>query len=121
MSSVKVLLIEDELLWQEGIQALLASADEPYEVVGVADCYEEALELFNKVQPDIILLDWKIQGGKDGLAVGKTLLEKGFPAEKIILVTGSQPSVIPDNPFGYVPKQQISFKLLDTLHEVLLT
>jgi DNA-binding NarL/FixJ family response regulator len=115
--SLRILLVEDEPLWQEGIKALISICD-GWEVVAVADEYEAALQAFDATQPDVVLLDWKIRGDKDGLKVGESLVDKGFEPSRIILVTGSHPSLIPDLPYGYVPKQSIGAQLTDTIRSV---
>jgi DNA-binding NarL/FixJ family response regulator len=115
--SLKILLVEDEPLWQEGIKALLG-IEPDWQVVSVCDNFDSALVSFEKDSPDLVLLDWKIKGDKDGLAVGTALTDKGFPAEKIILVTGSHPSVIPENDYHYVPKQSIGNELVNTIKNV---
>lgn len=114
---VRVLLVEDEPLWQQGIQSLLAS-DPRFVLAGVADQYEQALALYREIQPGVVLLDWKIRGERDGLAVGEQLLLQGLPAERIIVISGSSPSLIPAHPFLFVPKSQIAGDLLPLMISV---
>lgn len=114
---IRILLVEDETPWQEGIAALLSS-DFRFRLVGIADNFDEALEAYEEQHPDMVLLDWKIQGARDGLAVGNALLEKGLPAERIILISGSSPSSIPPHPFLYIPKLQIGDDLIPLLASV---
>ena len=117
---IRILLVEDETPWQEGIAALL-STDFRFRLIGIADHYEEALHLYNEQQPDVVLLDWKIKGAQDGLAVGNALLERGLPPERIILISGSSPSSIPTHPFLYIPKNQIGDELLTLLASVTIS
>jgi DNA-binding NarL/FixJ family response regulator len=49
----KILIIEDEIVIAEDIQNILEK--EGYEIAGIAECYDEAIKLFNKNKPDIIL------------------------------------------------------------------
>ena len=114
---IKVLLVEDEPLWQQGIAALLDLEDDML-LEGVAESYNEAITVYSKVNPDIVLLDWKILGAKDGLDVAKTLFEQGHPKEKLILVSGSSRDLIPDLWFSFVPKPEIASLLVATIRQL---
>lgn len=115
---IKVLLVEDELLWQQGVEALLDSSGH-FSLMAVADSYDAAVSAFQKHQPQVVLLDWKIRGERDGLAVGDYLLQAGLPPERIVLISGSTPSSIPPHPFLFVPKSRLSDELLPLLESVL--
>ena len=58
-----------------------------HSVVGEAKNGEEAVELFFKLSPDLLLLDLAMPK-KDGLTVVKEIMEKN-PQGKIILITAS--------------------------------
>lgn len=116
-ATIRILLVEDEPQWQAGIRALLM-LDSRFELTAVADNFEEAITAFNSSQPDLILLDWKIKGAKDGLAVGEALLKAGLPSERIILITGSPPGSIPAHPFLYVPKHRLFEDLIPLIQSV---
>ncbi len=115
--TVRILLVEDEPLWQQGIDILLA-AEPRFELADVAEDYDTALARFHEHRPGVVLLDWKIRGPRDGLEVGRQLLEEGFPPERIILVSGSDPSSIPSHPFLFVPKHRLASELLPLLESV---
>lgn len=115
--TVRILLVEDEPLWQQGIDILL-SPDPRLELVAVAEDYEEALRSFQEQRPDVVLLDWKIRGSRDGLDVGNQLVSEGLPPERIILVSGSDPSSIPSHPFLFVPKHRLASELLPLIESV---
>lgn len=116
---VKILLIEDEPLWQKAIQDLIAG-DSRFEVVAVSDDFVSALAAYEETRPEAVLLDWQIHGLQDGLAVGDAILQKGLPPERIILISGANPSSIPSHPFLYVPKNRIADELLGLLASVTL-
>lgn len=117
---IKVLLVEDDLAWQQAIEGLL-SLETSYALVGKADTYEKAMVAYQSCQPDVVLLDWKINQEnpgieKDGLMVGHALChEFGHPPHQVVLISGSSPDEIPKNPFLYVPKSKISVDLPATL------
>lgn len=104
-------------MWQQGIDILLSS-DPRFLLIGVVDHFEAALERFAETRPEVVLLDWKIKGSRDGLEVGSQLLEEGLPPERIILISGSEPSSIPSHPFLFVPKSRIGSELLGLLVSV---
>lgn len=114
---VPILLVEDEPMWQQGIETLV-STDERFSLVGVTDHYEAAIESFQTLHPQIVLLDWKIHGQRDGLEVGDWLIKAGVPPEHIVLISGSNPSSIPQHPFLFVPKSRISSELLPLLESI---
>lgn len=114
---VPILLVEDEPNWQQGVEALL-STDSRFQLVGIADHYELATQLFQQVRPQVILLDWKIKGELDGLAVGDWLINQGVQPERIILISGSDYASIPKHPFLFVPKSRLSEELLPLLTSI---
>lgn len=114
---IRVLLVEDEPLWQEGIKSLLESAPH-YVLAGTADDFESALTLFGAQKPQLVLLDWKIKGQRDGLAVGEAMLAQGFRPEQVILISSSSPSSIPSHPFLHIPKSRLAKDLLPLLNAV---
>jgi CheY-like chemotaxis protein len=114
---VTILLVEDEPAWQDGIEALL-SGHPPFQLVDKVDNYDAALEAFTRLEPDWVLLDWKIKGERDGLAVGAALVEKGFDPHRIVLISGSPVTSIPKHSFWSVGKAQIASELLPLLENV---
>ena len=76
------------------------------------------MQLYSRTQPDAVLLDWQINGIKDGIDVGKDILAKGLPSERIILISGANPSSIPKHPFLYIPKSRLADELLSLLDSV---
>jgi DNA-binding NarL/FixJ family response regulator len=119
------MLVEDEPLWQYAIAGLLATtaqrtAGEQYRLVATADNFDDALAAYEAQQPEFVLLDWRIRGLQDGLAVGHALLARGVAPHQIVLVSGSEQSLIPANPFGYVPKARLADELLTCLDEMSL-
>jgi len=114
---IRILLVEDEPLWQEGVRALLEN-NSRYVLVGVAEDFESALSDFQTFHPQIILLDWKIRGAQDGLAVGAWLMGQGVSPGHIVLISSSSPSSIPAHPFLHIPKSRLADELLPLLESV---
>ena len=117
MAIIHVLLVEDDPTWQVGVDALFSS-EENIDLLAVVDNYEDALKAFDEEKPDVVLLDWQIKGERDGLQVGQKLLERGFPASRMILVTGSDPALLPKHPFRLIPKPRIASDLVYAIQEV---
>lgn len=81
---IRIALIDDHALVRDGIRALLAMTPH-IEVVGEAASGAEALELVQRLQPDLLLVDI---GLKDinGLELTKTL-RKAYPALKVLILS----------------------------------
>ena len=74
MPSLRILIIEDELIIAEDIRMQLE--DLGYEIISrVARNYDEALQLFNSEKPDLVLLDIVLSGEKDGIDVAEKIRE----------------------------------------------
>lgn len=116
-SPLAILLVEDEPLWQTGIASLLALC-EGCHLVGVADNYDDALTLYRQTRPDVALLDWKLAGSRDGLQLADALMAQGHPEHGIILISGSDPALMPPRPFVFVPKARIASDLAIALQNI---
>ncbi len=80
----KILIVEDELLIALDIKNILTK--EGYEVVFNVINYEQAIENINNYNPDLVLIDIKLKGEKDGIAVGQ-YLDKKFNHIPYIFIT----------------------------------
>jgi len=114
---IHILLVEDDPLWQEAVQDLLAT-NARFTLSAVCEDFDDAMRAFEDARPQMALLDWQIKGMKDGLAVGEALLQKGLRPEQIVLISGSSPSSIPPHPFLYIPKNRLSEDLMPLLESV---
>jgi DNA-binding NarL/FixJ family response regulator len=61
MEPIRVLIADDHPLFRDGMRGLLDEVDDT-QVVGEATTGEEAVELAEKLQPDVILMDIKMPG-----------------------------------------------------------
>ena len=71
---INVLIVEDESIVALDLSAGLER--DGYNVVGIADHAEEALQLFTENPVDILLMDINILGKKDGIDTATELLQK---------------------------------------------
>lgn len=71
MSKPKILIVEDEPLIADDIAEILEKNG--YDVVGIADEAEEALDLIAECRPAVALLDINIEGDQDGVQLAAQL------------------------------------------------
>jgi len=69
MSSLKILIVEDEAVVAEDMRIMLQKIG--YEVVGTALDYEEALEMLEANRPELVLVDIQLGGLKDGIQLAE--------------------------------------------------
>jgi len=70
---MKVLVVDDEDLARQRLNALVAEYGNGYEVVGEAANGQQALDQIQSLQPDIVLLDIRMPG-MDGIEVARHLI-----------------------------------------------
>ncbi|MYL46675.1 response regulator [Virgibacillus halodenitrificans] len=81
---VKVLLVDDQRLFTDGIIAILAETDD-IQVVGVATNGEEAIAKFQQYEPDLVLMDIHMPHVN---GIRATLdIKESYPDVKVILLT----------------------------------
>lgn len=65
MENIKVLIVEDQLLVAESIAAILQ--EHQLDVAGMVTTGEDAIDAVNKSTPDLVLMDIRLGGRKDGI------------------------------------------------------
>lgn len=81
---MKVLVVDDHVLFREGLVSLL-KADEYFKVVGQGGSVHEAIDLARKLKPDLILMDFSLPDGDGAEASAAILAEQ--PNCKIVFLT----------------------------------
>lgn len=71
---VKVLLVEDDSMLCTVFEMFISSLG--YELIGVNQNGEDAIELINVNKPDIILMDIHLDGKIDGIEASRIIYEK---------------------------------------------
>jgi len=84
---VRILAIDDHMLFRRCLADYLSS-QEGVSVVGEAASPERALELAEKLRPDMALVDIDL-GGDDGLQLAQTLIER-YDDCAVIILTASE-------------------------------
>jgi len=114
---MKVLTVDDHILFREGLVSLLS--DHPdFTVVGEAGTAREAVAMALELKPDLVLLDLNLPD-KSGLDVIKSILSKR-PETKIVILTILETedlllAAIRDGAIGYVVKSTPVSELLLSL------
>ena len=118
--SPKVLLVDDNDLMRTLLRGILRS--ESCQVIGEAKNGLIALDLVERMLPDVVFLD-VMMPEMDGLEVLQNIKEK-YPGIRVIMITGN-PSVenvqesIQGGASGFIVKPFNTAKVLDTLHKAL--
>jgi DNA-binding NarL/FixJ family response regulator len=89
MERIRVLLVDDHLLFREGLSRLLAG-EADFEVVGNCGTQEEALAVLEESAVDVVLLDFKLKGG-ECLEFLTTARDRRFPARVLIVTAHVNP------------------------------
>lgn len=71
----KILIVEDERLVAMDVEMQLTSFG--YDVVGMADTGQQALQLVEATQPDLVLMDVSLRGERDGISIASELQQSG--------------------------------------------
>jgi DNA-binding NarL/FixJ family response regulator len=82
--AIRVLLVDDQALFREGLETLLSVHDD-IQVVGQASNGQEAVEVAAKVQPHVVLMDVRMPI-LDGVRATR-LLKQSLPKCRVIVLT----------------------------------
>ena len=104
MEKPRILIVEDEGIVVLDIQRRLE--DLGYEVVGHVNAGKKAIDKAVETQPDLILMDIKLQGEMDGISAAEKINELDIP---IVYLTAFADNATLDRakitqPFGYILK-----------------
>lgn len=91
MPIYRIAIIEDEMVIAATIAQVLKELQ--YEVVGKAGSFSEAVTLIERTTPDLLLLDIRINGSRDGIEVAKYVKEH-FNCAIIFLTANSDRATI---------------------------
>lgn len=100
----KVLIVEDQYIEAHDLQLILQRAS--YQVCGIARSYDQALEILETENPDLVLLDIMLKGKLTGIDLAKVLTSKniGF----IFISANSSSKILAQakttQPYGFIIK-----------------
>ncbi|MCI0393554.1 MAG: response regulator transcription factor [Chloroflexi bacterium] len=114
---IRILLVDDQALFREGLRTLLSVWPE-LEVVGEAGNGEEALALAAELKPDVVLMDLRMPV-LDGVAATRRLRQEQPASQVIVLTTFDDDDYIFDGlragAAGYLLKDVSSEKLVEAI------
>ncbi len=87
MTKTRVLIVEDEMLVAYGLEEELQ--DRGYDVVGIAATADDAVALCRAARPEVVLMDVRLKGARDGIDAAQEIADEALGA-KVIFVTGSR-------------------------------
>lgn len=117
---IRVILADDHSVVRAGLKAVLGAAKDMH-VVGEASSGPEAVELAERLNPHVIVMDLSI-GEVDGGQATKMLIEKGLSARVLILTMHPEEDflvpMLEAGASGFLPKTAADRELLDAVRAV---
>ena len=118
--NIRVLIVDDHDIVREGQRALI-NTEPGMEVIGEAKNGIEAIELADRLQPDVILLDLRMPE-KDGIEASEEI-KKGNPEARILVLTSFAEdervyAAIKAGAMGYLLKDASPQKILKSIRDV---
>jgi two-component system, NarL family, response regulator NreC len=114
----RVLIADDHAIVRAGLRTLLA-ADATMELVGEATGGYEALDMAQRTQPDILLLDLSMPD-LDGISVTREVRQRQPEARVLILTVHEEQALLREalraGASGYILKQAAEGELLSAIH-----
>ena len=86
MNKIRILIADDHEVVRKGL-ALVLRQESDFEIIGEAENGAETLAKATALQPDIVLLDWKMPG-MDGITAARAIRQK-VPAVRILVLSGA--------------------------------
>jgi len=117
MQRIKILLVDDQTMFREGLHTLLAVQPD-FEVLGEAANGEEALRQAARLQPQVVLMDLRMPV-MDGVAATRRLRAAQPECRVIVLTTFDDDETVFDGlragAVGYLLKDAPSDKLFEAI------
>jgi NarL family two-component system response regulator LiaR len=118
--NIRVLIVDDHIVVREGLRAFI-STQTGVEVVGEAENGEQAVELNNQLNPDVILMDL-VMNGIGGIEATRQI-KKEHPNARILVLTSfaDDDKVFPAikaGALGYLLKDSTPQQLLQAIFDV---
>jgi DNA-binding NarL/FixJ family response regulator len=117
MSKIRILLVDDQTMFRQGMKVLLSSQPD-FEIVGEAVDGEEALHQAARLHPDVVLMDLRMPV-LDGAAATRRLRTTQPSCRVIVLTTFDEDETVFDGlragAIGYLLKDAPTEKLYEAI------
>ena len=117
---IRLLLVDDQRLMRDGLRILL-ELESDFEVIGEAEDGAQALESYQQLSPDVVLMDIRMPV-MDGVEATRRLRESDPNSKVIILTTFDDNEYIFEGlragALGYLLKDVSGDELADAIHKV---
>jgi len=90
--AIRVLLVDDQQLVRKGLQLILTPAD-GFEIIAEAEDGAAALQLADRLRPDVVLMDIRMKG-MDGVEATRRLRARGESPPVLVLTTFDDDEVL---------------------------
>lgn len=118
--TIRLLICEDQTLMREGLHTVLA-LEPGFRVVGTASDGAEAVQLAEKLRPDIVLMDVQMPR-QNGVQATAAITARNLPCRVIILTTFDYEDyvfeAIKAGAVGYLLKDTPAAELAETIRQV---
>lgn len=117
---IRILIADDQVIVRSGLSALLMAFDD-MQLVGEAADGEEAIQLCERLQPDVVLMDIKMPV-MDGLAATRTI-RQNWPDIRVLVLTSfkdkdSIQGALEASASGYLLKDASADELVQAIRDV---
>ena len=120
MEKIKVLIVDDHAILQDGIKALL-NTENDMEIVGVASNGKEAIAKAQELLPDVIIMDISMPI-MNGIEATRLITKKNHKVKILVLTQHDNAeyvlSAIKAGAAGFLPKKAIGSELILAIHEI---
>jgi CheY-like chemotaxis protein len=103
--AVRVLVVDDSEVFRNVLRAVVA-ATPGFEVVGAAGSGQDALDLVDRLTPQLVLMDVRMPG-LDGTETAH-LIGSRHPDVSVVLLTGTGGVSVNDSPTAIMDKRDLS-------------
>ncbi len=105
MKEERILIVEDDISIAENIQEILELLG--YMNIDIANSANQCVKVIKKNRPDLIFMDIKLKGDKDGIELGE-IVKQMVDAPLVYVTSYSDPTIIERakriNPAGFIVK-----------------
>ena len=121
LREIRVVLADDHTIFRTALKELLHRAAPEVTVVGEASSGDEAVELVERLRPEIIVMDLEMPRG-DGLTATRTLVDGGLAVSVLILTMHTEEErllpLLRAGARGYLAKDVAERELVDAIRAV---